>query len=56
MTTGMTQAGGGKTTIANKHDLPLRMPASNAPDQDLRGLDRRAMPFAQFGTGRRKEA
>jgi hypothetical protein len=51
-TAGMTEAGGGKATITNQHDLSLGEPASHERDEDLSTLDRRAMPFAQFGAGR----
>jgi len=48
----MTQAGRCKAAIADQHDLALGKPASHEPDQELCSLYRRAMPFAQFGTGR----
>ena len=54
-TTGVTQAGGRKAAVAYQHDLPLRMPASQEPDQNLCSLDCCAMPFAQLGTGCRSE-
>jgi hypothetical protein len=42
----MAQASRGEATIADQHDLALRLPASYEPDQQLCHLDRRAMPFA----------
>jgi hypothetical protein len=55
-TAGMTQAARGKTAIADQHDLAFGKPSPHEPDQDLCRLDRRAMSFAEFGAGRRREA